>query len=77
MSKSQSHIVSFTAAVRAMYSDWHINSEIVTYSFNFHEIGPLFNVNIKPNTEHLMVLSRPQSASLKPISIKSKFLLPL
>jgi hypothetical protein len=59
VSKSRSHVASFTAAVRAVYSDWHINSETVACSFNFYEIGPLFNMNIKPDIERLVVLSRP------------------
>ena len=59
VSKSQSYIVSFTAAVKAVYSNWHIDSETVAYSFNFYKIGPLFNINIKPNIERLMVLSCP------------------
>ena len=57
MSKSQSHIASFTAAVRAIYFDWHVDSKTIACSFNFYKIGPLFNINIKPNIEHLVVLS--------------------
>ena len=59
VSKSRSYIASFTVAVRAIYSNWHINSKTVAYSFNFYEIGPLFNINIKPNIEYLIVLSYP------------------
>ena len=47
------------------------------YSFNFYKIGPLFNINTKPNIERLIVLSYPQLALLKLISIRSRFLSPL
>ena len=70
-------MASFTAAVKAIYSDWHVNSETVACSFDFHKIGPPFNMNTKPDTERLMVLFYPQSASLKPIGVKSRFLLSL
>ena len=70
-------MASFTAAVKAMYFNWHINSKTVACSFDFYEIGPPFNINTKPNTKHLIVLSRPQLTSLKPISVKSRFLSPL
>jgi len=59
VSKSWSYIASFTAAVRAIYSNQYINSKIVAYSFNFYKISPLFNINIKPNIERLVVLSCP------------------
>ena len=59
VSKSRSHVASFAAAVRAVYSDWHVDSKTVTCSFNFYEIGLLFNINTKLDTECLVVLFCP------------------
>jgi len=57
-------MASFIIIIRTVYSDWHVNNKTVAYSFNFYEIGPLFNMNTKPDTKCLVVLFCPQLVSL-------------
>ena len=49
----------FTVAVKAIYSNWYINSKTVTCSFNIYKISPLFNINIESDIKHFIVLFYP------------------